>query len=111
MITVLFMAIIFGIYLSRPILKLTEGAVEVEKGNYLHTVIINNRDEIGHLASTFNNMALMIHQKITELENANIELRKMDRLKDEFLANTTHELKTPIHGITGLTQSKLDGIS
>lgn len=111
MITVFLMAIIFGMYLSRPIIKLTEGTREIEKGNYLHRVNIKNRDEIGQLASTFNNMALMIHQKITELENANIELLKMDRLKDEFLTNTTHELKTPIHGITGLTQSMLDGIS
>ncbi|MFA5518797.1 MAG: SpoIIE family protein phosphatase [Spirochaetota bacterium] len=111
MVTVLIMAIIFGMYLARPIIKLTEGAKEIEKGNYLHKVNIKNRDEIGQLASTFNNMALIIHQKITELENANIELVKMDRLKDEFLANTTHELKTPIHGITGLTQSMLDGIS
>ncbi len=111
LITVIFMAVIFGVYLSRPIVKLTEGASQIEQGNYLHTVTIKNKDEIGHLASTFNKMSAMIHQKISELEQANIDLLKMDRLKDEFLANTTHELKTPIHGIIGLTQSLMDGIS
>ena len=111
LITVIFMAVIFGIYLSRPIVRLTEGASQIEQGNYLHSVKINNKDEIGQLASTFNKMSAMIHQKISELEEANIELLKMDRLKDEFLANTTHELKTPIHGIIGLTQSLMDGIS
>ncbi len=54
-------------------------------------------------------MTLMIHLKITELEQANEDLTKLDKLKDEFLANTSHELKTQVHGILGLTESLMDG--
>jgi len=36
-------------------------------------------------------------------------LRSMDRLKDEFLANTSHEMKTPLHGIINIAQSLLEG--
>ena len=43
-----------------------------------------------------------------ELEQKNISLTKLDNLKDEFLANTSHELKTPLHGIIGISESILN---
>lgn len=39
----------------------------------------------------------------------NEQLRQIDRLKDDFLANTSHELRTPLNGIIGLAESIIDG--
>ena len=44
-----------------------------------------------------------------ELEKANGELQRLDRLKDEFLANTSHELRTPLNSIIGISESLIEG--
>ncbi|MBU1386960.1 MAG: response regulator [Proteobacteria bacterium] len=46
-----------------------------------------------------------------EISNQNIELNRLSSLKDEFLSNTTHELKTPLHGIMGIADALKDGIA
>ncbi len=74
--------------------------------------IIKQSEEIG-LAEKIHSMQKekeKAQQEALEQRKLAIEnLKKADQLKDEFLANTTHELKTPLNGIIGIAESLIEG--
>ncbi len=65
---------------------------------------ITGLDETAALAADFN---LILDYN----EDINAELLRADKVKDTFLANVSHELKTPLHGIIGISESLTDGIA
>lgn len=95
--------------LTRPVLALQAGALRVRDRDYDTYVTVNSNDELGVLADAFNAMIDDVRANAQSLEASNAELQRLDRLKDEFLANTSHELRTPLNGIIGLSESLLDG--
>lgn len=50
-------------------------------------------------------------RRLRDMRRLNLQLKQVDKLKDEFLANTSHELRTPLNGIIGLAESLMDGVT
>ena len=46
--------------------------------------------------------------ELSNIESSSAKLKSLNELKDDFLAVTSHELKTPLHGIVGLTEGIVD---
>lgn len=96
-------------WVIQPLLELNTAAKDIAKGEFDRTVEIQRSDEVGELAKSFNAMAGQLQSSFNSLEAKNAELQHLDKLKDEFLANTSHELRTPLNGMIGIAESMIDG--
>jgi len=92
-------AIVAGLVLSRsvylPLQRVTRAAVSVARGNYQEKVPVQGPTEARALAENFNRMTEAVHSSQQTLR--------------DFLANVSHELKTPLTSIRGFSQALRDG--
>jgi len=104
--------------MSRPIKELSGIAERMSKLDFTARYSGTSKDEIGVLGNTMNQLSDQLEQTITELKEANLELRRdieqreeRENMRHEFLAGVSHELKTPIALVQGYAEGLREGIS
>ncbi len=81
--------------ITQPLKEMSHMTKAIAKGDLTKRVEIQSNDEIGLLAQSFNDMAQ--------------ELSKQEELRTGFVANVSHELRSPLTSIHGFAQGMYDG--
>lgn len=85
----------FSYKLAKPLREMAIATKHFGEGDFSARVPVESQDEIGELASAFNQMAET--------------LAAGESMRRNFIANTSHELKTPMTTIAGFVDGILDG--
>ncbi len=83
-------------YFVKPIKKLTDAAKEMATGNFSVRLKSKDKDEVGELITSFNYMAS--------------ELGKIDKMREDFVSNVSHEIQSPLTSIRGFTKALRDDV-
>ncbi len=87
--------LLFSLIVYRPLKKITQGANEYAVGNLKHNIPVNSDDEMGYLATTLNYMS--------------DELDKIGEYQRKFVANVSHDFRSPLTSIKGFIEAIMDG--
>ena len=92
-----------------PIRNLTAEAQRIASGDLDNQISHDGSDELADLSAAFDHMRRQIQNQQLLLQEQIDELQEMNRLKNEFIANLSHEFRTPVHIMRGYTDLILDG--
>jgi signal transduction histidine kinase len=81
--------------ISRPIKEMEQAAGKLASGENTEDLVVKSNDEIGKLAASFNYMK----QQLADTE----------KIRREFIANVSHDMRTPLTSINGFIRGMLDG--
>lgn len=96
-------AMIFGRKFSKPLRAVNNAASLISEGNYDAKTNVTTNDEIGMLAETIDSMG-------EKLRSASEEQEKLEQTRRTFIANISHELRTPVTVIRGSLEAINDGV-
>lgn len=104
--------------ITKPILELNRISEKMVHLDFEAKYEGGASNEIGLLGENINKLSASLERSISELKTANNELQKdierkeqIDAMRREFLANVSHELKTPIALIQGYAEGLSEGVN
>ena len=107
----------FSKRLTAPILELAALSERMANLDFNAKYTSGGSNEIGNLGDNFNRMSERLESAISELKSANNRLlkdieqkEKLEQMRNDFLGNVSHELKTPIALIQGYAEGLKEGV-
>nr|WP_027872208.1 HAMP domain-containing sensor histidine kinase [[Eubacterium] cellulosolvens] len=104
--------------LVKPVQELTALSQKMADLDFGTRYTSGGTDEIGELGKNFNVMSDKLQQAVGELKSANVRLEKdiaekeeIDKKRQEFIGNVSHELKTPIALIQGYAEGLKENVN
>ncbi len=104
--------------ITKPVLELTQISDKMANLDFEAKYEGNGDNEIDRLGLNMNRVSEKLENTLDELKEANSELKKdiekkeeIEMMRREFVANASHELKTPIALIQGYAEGLKEGIS
>jgi two-component system phosphate regulon sensor histidine kinase PhoR len=88
--------------LTGPVTEMAAVAGEIGSGELEKRIPVRSADEFGRLAASLNAMLDTLNGEISKL-------KKLERVRSEFLGNVSHELRTPIFAVQGMLETLLNG--
>ncbi len=101
LVTLVFGAIvglILFFFLTKRLHKMTDVVQEFEEGSFSKRIPVGSGDDVGRLALAFNNMAERIEENVKTL-------KKNDKERRDFIANISHDLRSPLASIQGYLET------
>ena len=89
--------------ISKPLQVMTQAARELVKGNFRSRIDVNDTGEMGELGTTFN-------QAVDEMEKTVEEQKRLQELRQNLVANVSHEFRIPLTSIQGFAEAMQDGL-
>ena len=86
---------VFSLMIYHPLRKIIQGADAFASGNLKYNIPLEKEDEMGYLAATLNYMS--------------DELDMTGNYQRSFIANVSHDFRSPLTSIKGYTEAILDG--
>lgn len=113
----LFVAWLYSKLVSKPVLKLNQTAKKIADMDFGVTIEEDRIDELGDLSKSINSLSVNLDEALNNLKKANEDLKfdiekekKQELIRKEFVANVSHELKTPLGIIKGYSEGIKDGV-
>lgn len=114
---ILLLSLAYSNMIAKPLLKINKVATKMSKLDFTEICEVKSNDEIGNVASSLNFLSENLNQSLNSLREANAKLeediekeRNLEKMRKEFIAAVSHELKTPISLIDGYAVGLKDNI-